>query len=456
MVPPSESVPVDELVRRTPALRNSQGRQFEAAGRIDQAMAAYRQALDFDPVYPPAAANFARLLVASGRPAEAAAFLEPVAAAAPYDMPLAVNYANALLGVGRALEAEQRLRGVIAGGGAPAQAYNSLGIARYVQRDFPGAVDSFEQAVATAPDFAEAHENLALALLHQRRFGEAWPEYEWRWRNTSNAITKRAFAEPIWDGQPLNGRTLLLHGEQGLGDTIQFVRYAGMIEKTDGRIVLLCHPRLTGCLAGVTGVDRVLAYGESPPAFDCHVPMMSLPRLLATTFDTIPDPSPYIRAEPDPSIPRTDGIVRIGINWVGRPLHVEDPHRNRSCPMRYFADLAAIPNVQLYSLHFGPFECESANIPLVDCAHLHADFADSARLVAAMDLVITVDTALAHLAGAMAKPCWVLLPYAADWRWTPKRDGTQPWYRSIRVFRQEYPGEWPSLAEAVQKALKNR
>lgn len=453
MTPPSDPISTDDLARRAPALRNGQGREFEAAGDLGRAMEAYRQALSHDPRYRPAAANLARLLVAQDRPREATALLEPIAASAPYDMPLAVNYANALLGIGRAEEAEQRLRAVTASPDAPAQAQNSLGIARYVQRNYPGAADAFRRAVSAAPDFAEAHENLAHALLQQRRYTEAWPEYEWRWRNPSNALTKRAFKQAIWDGAPLDGRTLLLHAEQGLGDTIQFVRFADLITKSGGKIVLVCQPRLTACLAGIAGIDQILAHGDPLPDFDIWTPLLSLPRLLGTTFETIPDSSPYIHATAESSVPNADGIARIGINWVGRPLHGDDPARNRSCPLSHFAALARTPDLRLYSLHFGPLDVAPSEHTGIDFSLRHDDFADSARLVAAMDLIVTVDTALAHLAGAMARPCWVLLPYAPDWRWAPRSDGSQPWYRSIRVFRQPTPGDWASVFQEVAQAL---
>jgi tetratricopeptide (TPR) repeat protein len=433
---------------------NALGRELERTGLLDDAMDAYRRALGHDPAYVPAASNLARLLVARDQAAQAVGLLEPVAAAAPYDMPLAVNYANALLGIGRAAEAAQRLGSVVATGTAPAQAYNSLGIARYVQRDFAGAAQSFEQAIAAASDFAEAHENLAQALLQQGRYRDAWPEYEWRWRNPSNALTKRAFAEPAWDGAPLAGRTLLLHGEQGLGDTIQFVRFARMVPKSGGRIVLACQERLVRLLRTIEGIDDVIALGGPLPAFDCHMPLLSLPRVFGTTFDTIPDPGPYLSAIADSAISSQKGL-RIGLNWAGRPLHAQDPHRNRSCPITHFAGLAGNANLHLYSLQFGPFAADCGDFPIIDLSSHHADFADTARLVAAMDLIITVDTALAHLAGAMMKPCWVLLPYSADWRWPPSENGRQPWYSSVRVFRQPTPGNWDQVFQHVKQEIYN-
>jgi hypothetical protein len=406
-------------------------------------MAAYRAALAADPLYRPAASNLARLLVARDEPAAAVRLLEPVAAAAPFDPALAINFANALLGVGRAVEAEQRLRTVAARADAPAQAHNSLGIAQYVRRDFAAAATSFARAVAAAPDFAEAHENRALALLQLGRYAEAWPEYEWRWRNPSNALTKRLFAEPPWDGRPLAGRTLLLHGEQGLGDTVQFVRFAGRVPKDGGRIVLACQDSLVPLMRGVPGIDDVRSLGEALPAFDCQAPLLSLPRLLGTTRESIPDPSPYLSAAPDARIATAPGL-RIGMNWAGRPMHALDPHRNRSCDAVLLASLAR-PGVALYSLQQGA----AAPKPIIEVPESADSLEAKARMIAALDLVITVDTSIAHLAAALGKPTWVLLPYCSDWRW----QAAEAWYRSVRTFRQSSPGDWLDVLRRLGHAL---
>ncbi|MCD6073295.1 MAG: hypothetical protein K0Q70_178, partial [Rhodospirillales bacterium] len=266
---------------------NVLGRQLEAAGKRDSAIEAFRGALSLDPTYRPAAANLGRILVALDRPRDAVAVLEPVVAAAPYDLALAVNYANALMGIGRIVEAEQRLRAVIKAGDAPAQAYNSLGIARYIQRDFVEARDAFRAATTADSAFAEAHENLAQALLHLGDYENAWIENDWRWRNPSNALTKRIFEVPEWDGKPLDGRTLLLHGEQGHGDTIQFARYAGYIDRgTGGKVLLACQEALEPLLSTVPGVDEAYILGHNLPHYDCQAPIVTVRRLLGTRIDT--------------------------------------------------------------------------------------------------------------------------------------------------------------------------
>lgn len=436
--------PSSQLVAEKLREANSLGRDLETAGRTQDAIAAYRAALAVDPLCAPAASNLARLLIAREESRAAVRLLEPVAAAAPFDPGLAVNFANALLGVGRALEAEQRLRAVVARVEAPAQAHNSLGIARYVQRDFAAAADSFGRAIAVAPAFAEAHENRALALLQLGRYAEAWPEYEWRWKNPSNTLTKRLFAQPTWDGQPLAGRTLLLHGEQGLGDTIQFVRFAAMVQKDAGRIVFACQESLVPLMRGVAGIDEVRILGESLSSFDCQAPLLSLPRMFDTTRESIPDPSPYLSADPDSGFTATGGL-KIGVNWAGRPMHVDDPHRNRSCDAALLATLARA-GVTLYSLQQGA----PAPAPIVDVPPGAESLEAKARMIAALDLVITVDTAIAHLAAALGKPTWVLLPYCADWRW----QAAQAWYRSIRTFRQTTPGDWLDVGRRLALALE--
>lgn len=421
-------------------------------------MEAYRGALALDQRYRPAAANLARLLVTHGRPRAAARLLEPIMAGAPFDVALAVNYANALMGIGRIVEAEQRLLAVVATETAPSQAHNSLGVARYIRRNFSAAREAFSAAIAADSSFAEAHENLAQALLQLGDEKDAWAEYEWRWRNPSNNLTKRLLAAPSWDGTPLHGRTLLLHGEQGHGDTIQFVRFARLVERgTGGKVVFACQQALYPLLSTVPGVDEVCVLGDELPPHDCQAPVVSLRRLRATRINGTPlFDAPYIRAEPDPEIAARAGL-KIGINWTGKPLHPDDPHRNRSCPPEFFAALAAQLGATLYSLQYRADPDELARTGAVDLGSRIESFADTARFVAALDLVVTIDTALAHIAGALAKPCWVLPPYTADWRWTARPDGLLPWYPSTRAVRQDAPGDWAGsfrrLAEDISRCL---
>lgn len=436
----------------SPSDFNTLGRQLEAAGKPDSAIEAYRGALSLDPLFRPAAANLGRLLVARDRPRDAVTLLEPAVAAAPYDLALAVNYANALMGIGRVVEAEQRLRAVIGADGTPAQAYNSLGIARYIQRDFIGARDAFRSATTADSAFAEAHENLAQALLHLGDYQNAWIENDWRWRNPSNALTKRIFTAPEWDGKPLDGRTLLLHGEQGHGDTIQFARYAAYIPRGSGGTVLLaCQEALEPLLSTVPGVDEVYILGNELPRYDCQAPIVTVRRLLGTRIDNVPFfTKPYIDAVPDPDIAVRPGL-KIGINWTGKPLYSDDPHRNRSCPPEYFAILAEKLGATLFSLQFRPSPGDVARARAIDLGPRIDSFRDTARIVSGLDMVVTIDTALAHIAGALAKPCWVLPPYTADWRWTALPDGTQPWYPFTRAIRQTAPGDWGgSFARATE------
>ena len=438
----------------SPADFNVLGRQLEAAGKPDSAAEAFRGALSLDPLHRPAAANLGRILLALDRPRDAVAVLEPVAAATPFDLALAVNYANALMGIGRVVEAEQRLHAVIRAGSAPAQAHNSLGIARYIQRDFVGAREAFRAATTADSAFAEAHENLAQALLHLGDYENAWIENDWRWHNPSNALTKRIFTVPEWDGRPLDGRTLLLHGEQGHGDTVQFVRYAAYIPRgTGGKVLLACQEALEPLLSTVPGVDEVHVLGNELPHYDCQAPIVTLPRLLGPRIDSLPFfTEPYIDAVPDPDIAARPGL-KIGINWTGKPLYSDDPHRNRSCPPEYFAILAEKLGATLFSLQFRPSKSEVARAGAIDLGPRIDSFKDTARFVAALDLVVTIDTALAHIAGALAKPCWVLPPYTADWRWTPLLDGTQPWYPFTRAIRQTTPGDWAGSFERLVPQL---
>jgi tetratricopeptide (TPR) repeat protein len=424
---------------------NSLGQSLEQSDLAEEAEAAYRDALRSEPTYAAAAANLGRLLEYRQRPDEAAAVLAPAQAANPGDAALIINLANAYLGLGRPDEAAALLEAGLALAPDLAPALNSLGTAHYIKRDWAAAARAFKEAVARDPEFAQARENLAQTRFQMGAYAKGWPDYEWRWKNPDNHLTKIAFGAPEWDGQPLAGCHLLLHAEQGFGDAIQFVRFAAAIEKQGGKILLACQKELIPLLMGTCQLDDVVDLDGPLPHHQCHAALLSLPRMLGITGPWPAEPAPYLSAAPHGAIADAGGTdMRIGIAWAGRRRHSMDAYRNRSCQARDFLALSMRSGVSLFSLQTGAAgEALELNpgLKMTDLAPDMTDFAASAALVQAMEVIVTVDTALAHLAGALGKTCAVLLAYTSDWRWN-EIDGRNPWYPSVSAFRQPAPGDW--------------
>ena len=441
-----------ELLPGRPPVLNSLGQSLEQSDLEGEAEAAYQEALKLEPVYAPAAANLGRLLERRQRPDEAAAILAPAQAANPGDVAVSLNLANAYLGLGRPDEAALLLNAATALAPDLAPALNSLGTAHYIMRNWTAAAESFKDAIALDPEFSQARENLAQTRFQMGNYAEAWPDYEWRWKNPDNHLTKISFSAPEWDGKPLAGRTLLLHAEQGFGDAIQFVRFAAAIEKQGGRILLACQKELAALLRGTCQLDDVVALDGALPDHQCHAALLSLPRMLGITGPWPAGPAPYLSAAPHAAAADAGTDMRIGIAWAGRRRHAMDAYRNRSCQALDFLALSHRPGVTLFSLQTGA-SAEGSALEMMDLAPHMTDFAASAALVQAMDIIVTVDTALAHLAGALGKPCAVMLAYTSDWRWN-EIDGRNPWYPSIFAFRQPVPGDWSGAFSDLILALE--
>ena len=293
------------------------------------------------------------------------------------------------------------------------------------------------------------------------RFEQGWPGYEWRWK-CKEFGSLPPFHPPLWDGSPLDGRTILVHAEQGLGDTLQFIRYAPLVHQRGGRVILVCQPPLIGLLTRSPGVERLVAQGEALPDYDVHVPLMSLPGLLGTTLESVPADVPYLDAEPQlveawrHRLGSYPGF-KVGIVWQGNPKFRLD--RRRSIPLAQFAPLARVPGVHLFSLQKGPGAEQLAAVtdrfPVTDLGRRLDDFMDTAAVLKNLDLVISVDTAIAHLAGALGIPVWVALPFVPDWRWLMDREDS-PWYPTMRLFRQARPGQWEDVFQRIAEALQRR
>ncbi|WP_247892579.1 tetratricopeptide repeat protein [Azospirillum sp. Sh1] len=432
---------------------------------LDDAVAAYRRGLAIDPAHAAACNNMGIALRGLGRADEAMACHRHAVALDPYFAAGHTSLGLALQEQGRLEEAARAHARAAAVDPGFAGGYANHGNARLNQNRVDEAVTGFRRAVTIDPAGPDARRNLGMALLVAGRFEEGWREYEWRLR-CKDAPTHAAMPKPRWNGEPLEGRRILLHGEQGLGDALQFCRYVPLVAARGGRVLLGLPAPLQRVMAGLPGVERFVSGQLPTDAFDLHLPMLSLGEVFGTQMDTIPHRVPYLSAEPDltarwgerlKGLAKDGGGLKVGIVWAGSPTHGND--RNRSIGLAPFARLAAIPGVSLVSIQKGPTEGQAANppggFPLLNLSPDIKDFADTAAIMAGLDLVVCVDTSVAHLAGALGVPVWVLVPFAPDWRWMLDRDDS-PWYPTMRLFRQDRPGSWDGAMDRMEHALRER
>jgi len=329
------------------------------------------------------------------------------------------------------------------------------------QGNLQEALGAYQELLAAFPAHAETHYNHALLLLLTGNFAAGWQEYEWRKRMSAMQPFYRDCDGAQWGGEPLQGRTLLLCAEQGLGDTIQFIRYVGPLAGMGARVIVRCQERLRSLLSAMPGIDALVTQDERLPAFDVRADLMSVPWLMRTTLETIPARVPYL-FPPEPAWPAgVDFGVdtrkkNIGIVWAGNPRHRNDI--NRSVGLARFGALMDVPGTRWLSLQVGERAGECGITPgfegVANLAPLLRDFSCTAAVIRRLDLVITVDTSVAHLAGALGVPVWVLLPYHPDWRWLTEREDS-PWYPSMRLFRQAAPGDWTGVFQRVRRALED-
>jgi len=474
---------------------NTLGLVRQARREWAAAETALRSAADGVPTGQPRAqieTNLAALFMAQDRPADAAASCRAAIDAAPA-YPQAHNILGAALKAGQDLEgAEAAFRQALTLDPTMAAAQSNLGTVYGMRRDWdtalgcydkalemnPGSAEAmnnrgnvlhsigrfdeaqaaFEGAIALDPDYPDPHLNFGLQLLMQGRWAEGWPEFEWRWQTPQMEPFRRPFAEPQWDGAVAPDATLLVHAEQGMGDTLNFIRYAPLAAERVGRLVLECQPSLAALLMDVDGIDAVVPRTEALPAFDFHVPLLSLPGVFGTTTETVPDNVPYLHVPAGTAarLPDGDGL-KVGLVWAGNPKNPFDP--SRTAGLARLRPLMDVPGCSFYSLQHGDPGDQIASLGLSGQIHdlrpQLTDFAATAALVDQLDLVISICTSVAHLAGGMGAETWVTLSQDADWRWLRDKQ-TSPWYPSVRLFRQLDLDDWDELAGRVAAALMRR
>jgi tetratricopeptide (TPR) repeat protein len=478
----------------SPDIYSNYGLALDAGKQQQQALASFERAIALKPDHAPALNNRGLTLAALGRSAEALASWDAALAADPDHVEALHSRGNALFNLKRldaALADYERLlalrpdnldvlnnRGsVLADLGRLDEAYESYDRACRIdpgvpevlinkghlcadRHQFDAALSCYAAATAVPARRAEAEFAASLVRLRLGQFAQGWRDYEWRWQQASWVPQRRDFVAPLWLGtQPLSGQTILLHAEQGFGDTLQFARYAKLVARLGATVLLEVQAPLKPLLSGTERSAQIFARGELLPRFDFHCPLMSLPLAIGTALDTVPADIPYIGA-PGERVARWRARLgelrspRVGIVWAGSAVHKNN--HNRSITFDRFRSLLSVPDIAFVSLQNELSPADAAALGrhanVIPLGGELRDFADTAAVVSLLDIVVSADTATVHLAGALGRPVWVLLPFLPDFRWLLERDDS-PWYPTARLFRQPRPGDWESVLARVQNEL---
>jgi tetratricopeptide (TPR) repeat protein len=472
---------------------SAQAEARQHVGRLQEAEDTYRQLLKKQPRNCKVLQALSILFFKLGDPYSAEAFLNQAIALEPQDAALYVDLGLVLGDQGRSAEAEAICLQAASLDPKRPETYNALGNVQLAQGKLTEAGASYRQAIALRPTCAEAQCNLGSLLqetgeyqaalaayqhasnlqpsliaaeanqafihLIKGEFEIGWEKYEWRWHTAGQ--NPRTFNTPIWQGEDLSSKRIFIYAEQGFGDTFQFIRYAELLFEHGATVLVECRSGERRLLRNCPYIHQLTVQGESFPEFDYYVPLLSLPKLLGTTIDSIPAKIPYLQTsqtstlseEIQQQVQKAPGF-KIGFVWSASLLRFTD--RKRGCSIACFERLFAVPGLSWFSLYKGDQSSELEPFgQIIDLGSQFQDFADTAWAIAQMDLVISVDTAVAHLAGAMGKPTWVILPHTADWRWLLDREDS-PWYPTMRLFRQPNPGNWQAVIEAISDALSQQ
>jgi len=440
---------------------NNRGSLLLALKRPAEALASFEQVLSREPRFAQARANRGNTLVELGRAAEALADYDAALALQPGNPSVIYNRGNALRALDRETEAVAAYDAAVAIAPNYVNAWYNRGLALQALNRHADALASYDKVLALEPNHGDAQFSAASAHLTLGDYPAGFAQYEWRWKRSGMTARPR-FRQPLWLGEssPAN-RTILLHAEQGLGDTIQFARYALLIARMGAKVLLEVQPALKDLLSGLDGVAGVFGQSEALPAFDLHCPLASLPLACKTELSTVPAEIPYLRADAtriDKWRPRLEATPRprVALAWSGRASHVND--RNRSIALAELAPLLATPGVQFVAIQRELRPADATELArhdrVLNLGDDLADFSDTAAVLSLADLVVSVDTAVAHLAAAMGRPTIVLLPFQPDWRWTLDRQS--PWYPAAQLFRQARPGDWNAVISRLTEKLASQ
>jgi tetratricopeptide (TPR) repeat protein len=417
-----------ELKPDDPLIHNSFGIALSVAGKFDEAIVHFRRAINLNGDF-----------------------------AAAYS-----NLGGALRETGRLEETVVAMRSALGLNPNLPQLYINLGMTLTDLGEIDQAMATYDQCLSINPNFPRAHWNRSLLYLLRGDFPRGWAEYEWRWR-FPESMKNRRYAQPRWEGGALQGKTIYIYPEQGFGDMMQFLRFLPEVTARGGKIVLESPPELLRLFQKQPGVERIVLAGETPAAFDVHCPLLSLAGILGATAQSIPGNTGYLKTDEElvrkwgERFDGRDDRLRVGLAWAGRPTHNSD--RKRSMKLAEFGPLASVGGVAFYSLQKGDAAAQAAQpppgLPLVNWTAELTDFAETAALIQHLDLIVSVDTAVVHLAGAMGKPVWVLLSRIPDWRWMLDREDS-PWYPTVRLFRQRETGKWQEAIDRLREALSER
>jgi tetratricopeptide (TPR) repeat protein len=446
---------------------NNLGTALRRQGDWQEAIQCFQRSLKLDPHFSDAHYNLGNALKDRGQWDEAVDHYQQALRLNANNANIHNNLASVLQNQRKLDEAVSRYQQALQINPNHAEAHRNLGTALQGQGKLELALEHYRQAIRIRPNFAEPHHDRALLQLLLGDFEHGWPEYEWRFRLP--ALGKpRHFSQPVWDGASLAGRTILLHAEQGLGDTMQFIRFVPLVKRSEGTVIVECQAALLPLLANTAGIDCLAARGSALPAFDCHAPLLSLPRILGINTANIPSAVPCLHAHAklierwkhhmsgmrlEPQHRMSDLLV--GIAWQGNPAFRND--YLRSIPLSHFARLAQVDGVSLVSLQKGPGTEQLTGDDIKKCIgnldEVAGPFMDTAAIMTYLDLVICSDSAVAHLAGTLGVPVWVALPLVPDWRWLLEREDS-PWYPTMRLFRQTRAGCWDDVFARMGDELK--
>jgi tetratricopeptide (TPR) repeat protein len=426
------------------------GEISRSAGKLAESVAAFKRAIELKPLNIDFHGALAGAFHELRKYESAAHEYQRVIELRPDDASAYTNLAIELLQLNRVDDAMNTIRKALMLQPRDALCHINLALVLTEQGKYQEAVEAYTRAIEIDPNSAHAHCFRAQLHLLLGDWDQGWKEYEWRSEITRNLHPKR------WNGQPISGKTILLFGEAGFGDTIQFARYVPMVANLGARIIFACEKKLIRLMERLPGISQIIPRDQCPKSFDFFCPTMSLPLAFGTTLENVPASVPYLRvSSPQHSEQQsTQGPLRVGLVWAGNPGHWNDP--KRSISFHELAPLWDIKGLEFHNLQIGSAVNDAqefiARRQLIDQTSNIQDFHDTAVLIQQLDLVIAVDTSVAHLAGALAKPVWVLLPFSPEWRWLIDR-GDSPWYPTMRLFRQTTGGDWPGVICKVSEAL---